>query len=92
MDEIFPPGYQTERDLVIFTCGNCHTWVCTVRGQRTVEHWRTVQATHESLFPALSDEQLELLFDFLAEHFNDTKPEPDLPAELQTLGCTRPYP
>ena len=92
LDEIFPPGDQTERDLVIYNCSNCHPWVCAVRGQRTVEHWSGVQSNHsKGLFPALSDENYELLFEFLVDNFNDTKPEPKLPEALRDLGCTRPY-
>lgn len=92
LDEIFPPGHQMERNLVIYNCSNCHPWVCTVRGQRTVEHWRGVRLIHnKGLFPALSDEDYQILFDFLVENFNDTKPVPDLPEALQDLGCTRPY-
>jgi hypothetical protein len=91
LDQIFPPGHQTERDLVIFNCGNCHPLACAVTGQRTVGHWRSVQATHRGTFTAVSDEKYELLFDFLVENFNDTQPEPDLPAELQGNGCTLPY-
>lgn len=88
MDEIFPPDHETETELLIYTCGSCHSWVCAVIGQRPVEHWRTVQATHKDLVSALSDEEDKLLFDFLAENFNDTKPEPDLPAVLRDQGCT----
>jgi hypothetical protein len=88
MDEIFPPGHETERDLVIYTCGSCHAWVCAVIGQRPVEHWTTVQATHKDKASGLDDEEYTLLFDFLAENFNDTKPEPDLPEALRDQGCT----
>ncbi len=88
MDEIFPPGYERERDLVIYTCGSCHAWACAVIGQRPVEHWKTVQANHKDKASGLDDEEYTLLFDFLAENFNDTKPEPDLPEALRDQGCT----
>jgi|GEM_PF-2541213 len=87
-DEIFPPGHEQQRDLVINSCGNCHSWVCPVIGQRPVDHWTTVKATHRDFVSTMSDEDYDLLFSFLAENFNDTKPLPDLPEALESLGCT----
>jgi len=33
---------------------------------------------------------VDLMFTYMKENFNDTKPEPQIPAELQGQGCT-PY-
>lgn len=87
LDAIFPPGKG--RDLVLSTCGNCHPWVCAIKGQRPRTHWATLKATHLGLTPALSDEEYDVLWTYLAEHFNDTSPEPPLPPEFQQLDCAR---
>lgn len=88
MDAIFPAGYETERTLVINSCSSCHSWVCVVINQRPVAHWGTVQKTHQDLVSGLNNEQLDLVFGFLSENFNDTKPEPELPDILKTQGCS----
>ena len=87
IDEVFPPGHEKEMDLVMFNCGSCHVWTCTVIGQRTVGYWGTVRANHMDLVSGLGDEDYQLLFDFLAENFNDARPEPEVPEELRSLGC-----
>ena len=87
-DEIFPLGHEQQRDLVIYSCGSCHSWACTVMGQRPIDHWTTIKATHRDFVSTMGDEDYDLLFSFLAENFNDTKPVPDLPEALESLGCT----
>lgn len=86
--DIFPAGYEAETDLLLFSCGSCHSWVCAVIDQRPESHWNTVQATHRDRVSNLSDSEFEQLFAFLKGTFNDQNPEPDLPAELRSLGCT----
>ena len=88
LDAIFPPDKETERNLVMFNCGSCHAWVCAVIDQRPVEHWRTTKANHRDLVSSLTDEEYDALFNFLSESYNDTQPEPPLPAALRDLGCT----
>lgn len=86
LDKIFPDGKG--RELVLNNCTACHSFVCVVRGQRTVDHWNTVMATHRPRVSSLSDDDYKVLFDYVKENFNDTKPEPELPVELQSLGCS----
>ena len=85
---IFPPG--PGRDPVLNTCGSCHTVVCSARGQRTAERWDSIRKSHSDKLTSLSSADLDVLFSYLKEHFNDTRPEPQIPAEFLQEGCT-PY-
>lgn len=77
MDAIFPPGEG--RDLVIYNCQTCHSFVRIVAAQRPREAWTLVKRKMRPNVPGLTDEQADILFAYLAENFNDTKPAPDLP-------------
>ena len=85
LDKLFPPGEG--RDLVLTTCVACHSFVCSVRGQRPAGHWQTIKIGHRQKTPGLNDEDYDALFAYLAENFNDTKPEPELPEALMQIGC-----
>lgn len=87
LDEFAPPG--SGRDLVILNCDYCHSFVCAVRGQRTLDHWMLVEDVHRGRgWVILSDEDWDTLFSYLEQNFNDQKPEPKLPPALQQAGCT----
>jgi hypothetical protein len=90
MDEIFPPGTEKERNMVFENCTACHTFLCFVRGQRTAAQWATSKLSHRPKVIALSDADFDLLYKYLEENFNDTKPEPKIPQWLleQDRGCT----
>jgi len=90
-DQIFPPGHEPERDSVINSCGRCHSSACPVIGQLSKERWKTVETNHRDYVSGMSDENYALLFIFLAENFNDTKPAPDLPEAMISIGCTANY-
>lgn len=77
MDEIFPPGEG--RDLVLMNCITCHGFVRIVRGQRDEARWEVVKNHHRERVIGLSDEEFNLLFAYLVENFNSTKPVPKLP-------------
>lgn len=83
---IFPPG--PGRELVLNTCGSCHPVVCTARGQRTAERWESLKQDHKDKLTSVSSADLNVMFSYLAKNFNDTKPEPQIPAELLQQGCT----
>lgn len=86
LDAIAPPG--RERDLVLQNCDACHSFVCPFRGQRTAEHWETVKVDMREKVANINNEDYETLFAYLEENFNDKKPEPNLPPELEPLGCS----
>ena len=87
LDDFAPPG--PGRDLVIMNCDYCHSWVCAVRNQRTLDHWVLVENVHsERGWVILSDGDWRTLFNYLEQNFNDQKPEPALPPAFKDAGCT----
>jgi len=83
---IFPPG--PGRELVLNTCGSCHSTACAARGQRTAERWDSIKKDHKDKLTGSSSEDLNVMFSYLKANFNDTKPEPQIAAELLQQGCT----
>jgi cytochrome c5 len=83
---IFPPGEG--RELVLSTCGACHSVVCSTRGQRTAERWDSIRASHQDKLTGQSAPNVATMFAYLKQNFNETKPEPKVPAELAEPGCT----
>lgn len=83
--DIFPA--TGVRGLVLNNCASCHAVVCAAIGQRTQEEWAAVEASHLTYIPGLSMEDLGKIFDYLRRNFNDTLPEPDVPASLMPGGC-----
>lgn len=77
MDKIFPPGKG--RDLVLFNCTGCHSFVRVITGQRTLGAWQVVRGSMQSRVSSLSDQEIDDLFAYLEANFNDSKPAPDLP-------------
>lgn len=83
---IFPAG--PGRDQALDTCGTCHPVVCAATGQRTAAQWDRIRESHLDKLTNLGDENLNALFGYLKANFNDTKPEPQIPAEFLQQGCT----
>ena len=83
---IFPAG--PGRELVLNTCGSCHSTACAARGQRTAERWDSIKKDHKDKLTGSSREDLNVMFSYLKANFNDTKPEPQISAELLQQGCT----
>jgi len=83
---IFPQG--AGRELVLSTCGSCHPITCTVRGQRTADRWDNIRKGHQDKLTSQSEADVTAMFAYLKSNFNDTKPEPAVPAELAGQGCT----
>ncbi len=77
MDRIFPPGKG--RDLVLFNCTGCHSFVRIVTGQRTQDAWQVVRRTMRSRVSGLGDQEYDELFAYLEANFDDTRPVPSLP-------------
>jgi hypothetical protein len=85
---VFPSG--PGREMVVSSCGSCHSLLCGVKGQRTAERWDAIKLSHRDKLASVSSSDLDKMFAYLKEHFNDTKPEPTIPAEFLQEGCT-PY-
>ena len=87
LEDFLPPGRG--RDLLLMNCGGCHSIVCPLRGQRTAANWARIAQSHAiEKVPSLAEEDHQALFAYLAENFNDTKPEPEIPPQLAGGGCS----
>lgn len=86
MNAILPPGKG--QTLLLNNCTSCHSFVCSVKGQRSVDYWQTIKLGHRERVSSLSDDEFNTLFSYLAENFNDKKPVPELPPALADLGCS----
>lgn len=88
LGDIFPAGRG--RDLVLNTCGSCHAVACAAQGRRTIARWGDLKTGHKDTVTGISSADYDALFAYLQENFNDTKPEPQIPAKFLEQGCT-PY-
>ena len=84
--ELFPEGQG--RSLVLDNCSSCHAVACSAIGQRPAARWDNLKEDHRDKVSNLSEEDLETTFAYLKEHFNDSKPEPRVPAHFLEGGCT----
>ncbi len=90
MEAIFPPGEG--RELVLWNCMRCHSFVRIVLGHHTHSHgtatgkdthWDTHRIFHEPRLWALTKAEIDTLYAYLKENFNDKKPAPKLPSWLR---------
>ena len=86
MSSIFPPG--PGRDKVLNSCGSCHSVACTAIGQRTKDRWDSIKESHKDRLTSYNSADVNAMFNYMKENFNDAKPEPKVPAELLAQGCT----
>ena len=84
--DLFPQGEG--RDLVLNNCSSCHAVACAVIGQRTAARWNGLREGHSDHLPALAGAELDRIFAYLQGHFDDTQPEPSVPAAFLEAGCT----
>lgn len=80
LEEIFPPGRG--RELVLNNCAGCHTFVPIVILQMSREAWQRNGRDHRERVKALSDADFKILYAYLMENFNPSRPVPKLPQEL----------
>jgi cytochrome c5 len=86
MSSIFPPG--PGKDMVLNTCSSCHSVTCAATGQRTKDRWDNIEKSHKDKLTSYSPKDVDVMFTYMKDNFNDSKPEPKIPAELQGQGCT----
>ncbi len=80
LDAIFPPGPGREMSLNV--CSACHNFVPLVILQLDETQWDYVLRDHRERVPMVSDEDYQLLQDYLTENFGPDDPVPELPQEL----------
>jgi len=81
--DIFPPGEG--RDRVLNSCGNCHNVACTAIGQRNAQRWDSLRDGHKE---HMQGADLNVIFAYLKENFDDRKPAPNVPPRFLEGGCT----
>ena len=84
--DLFPPG--AGRTQVLDNCASCHPVACSARGQRTAERWDSLREGHRDKVSGASAGDLDTMFAYLKQNFNDRKPEPQIPAEFLQGSCT----
>jgi len=84
--DLFPEGEG--RVMVLNNCSSCHAAACAATGQRTLTRWSAIQSSHMDRLPGLSEPEMDTLFHYLATNFNDSLPEPNVPAAFLATGCT----
>ena len=80
IDEIFPAG--PGRELLLNNCTSCHTFVPIVVLQMDKNAWERNSRIHRSRVPALSNDDFDVLYQYLVANFNPDRPVPTLPKEL----------
>jgi hypothetical protein len=61
---------------------------CSALGQRSAERWDAIKEGHKDRLTSASDADVNAMFEYLKANFNDTKPEPKIPAQFTAQGCT----
>ncbi len=80
IDAIFPAG--PGRDLVLNNCQGCHVWAPIVILQMDESQWYRNSLEHRDRVEALTDEEFEVLYDYLTSTFTPARPVPELPPAL----------
>ena len=84
--DIFPEGLG--RPMVLDSCGACHAAACAAIGQRTQARWESLRQDHRDKLSDMDDADYDVLFAYLSENFNDSRPEPVVPPQFLEGGCT----
>lgn len=84
--DLFPEGEG--RELVLNNCAACHAMACAAMGQRTPARWNNIRDSHREHIPSMTEEDLNTVFGYLQDNFDDTQPEPEIPAAFLQRGCT----
>lgn len=74
--------------MVLDSCGACHAAACAAIGQRTQPRWESLKQDHRDKLSDMDDADYDVLFAYLSENFNDSRPEPVVPPQFLEGGCT----
>jgi hypothetical protein len=70
------------RDLFMQNCTSCHSFIPIVLLQKDETGWDATITHHRPLVPQLSQADLDLIRQFLKDHFRPDRPVPNLPKAL----------
>jgi hypothetical protein len=78
-----PPDQCTAaRDLFMRDCTSCHSFVPIVRQQKDASGWDATMSRHQTRMDNATTGDLDLIRQFLQDHFRPDRPVPKLPQEL----------
>lgn len=77
LDDYFPKG--AGRELVLRDCTTCHSFAPVIMGQRPKARWQSLKEDHRDKASGVTPADYDVIFAYLMENFDDTKPEPKLP-------------
>lgn len=81
MDELFPPGEG--RDLTLIYCTGCHSFAPIVTQPKSADGWRLTTSEHRQQYvTGTTDEEYELITQYLINTYNPDWQVPELPPEL----------
>jgi mono/diheme cytochrome c family protein len=85
--QVFPAG--PGRELVLQNCTSCHTIVPIVTGKKARGQWDVIKQSHSGRVTAMSRDDVNTIFNYLADNFGPDNPEPQLPPELLESGTSK---
>jgi mono/diheme cytochrome c family protein len=85
LTDIFPEA--PAREAVLNSCGSCHAVACLALGQRSASRWNGLKESHRETVSNTAEE-LDEIFAYLQESFNEATPEPQIPPAFLAQGCT----
>lgn len=86
-----PPGHsgrqsaelcEKSRGLFMQNCTSCHTVIPVMRMQKPESEWDGTLIRHREKMSEAADEDLDLIRQFLKDHFRPDRPVPPIPQEL----------
>ena len=80
--EVGPEQCNEARDLILNNCTTCHTFVPIVLQQSDEGAWRGLLDRHRSRATKLSEEDFNLIHQYLSANFNPENEPPELPPAL----------
>jgi hypothetical protein len=73
---------KSARDLFLQNCTSCHSFVPVVRMQKDEAGWTATMGVMGPKAQGASPDDLNLIKQFLIDHFNPSRPVPNLPPDL----------
>lgn len=77
-----PDVCEQSRGLFMQNCTSCHTVIPVVRMQKPDAEWDATLVRHREKMSEAEDADLDLIKQFLKDHFRPDRPQPNVPQEL----------
>src|SRR5574341_711674 len=80
VDDIFPQGVGLY--LMLQSCTNCHEVSLFAILRKSADAWARIRANHARRFPALTDAEIESMYEYVVANFNPDRPPSKVPPAL----------